>query len=796
MEKISEKIEIDEKEAEKLSSYLLLTALNPIIIIIITGIISGTIITLIRFNWWQFIYPFLGKTLPPLLTFYIFLFSAFAFILFTKFRGINQMIEEKKKNGIVSKEEFENFSQELLKLPQQIFIFSLSFWGLSIILTIIALLIYDIRDIQTYISYSLTILSLAFPVSFMSANTLGEKISKIIKSNKIPYMIYPKLSIPLKWKIIGGTISATVFCMLIFSLLHIEQTIRNFRENKAIKTEEDFMLYPERKEEIAGKLGVVWEISKNSESVLFEKWIQKGIREKLKVGENILFDYLSPSVFIFREKDEKTIEGILVPMKEIEDIAKGEFLKVIFVMAILITLSFLILNQIFGSYPTSFIQEYEKRIFITDDELFRLSIFISHLAYKTEKLEEENRVSISEMSRGVSQIYSELSTIRSKIQSSREKIKHLKPSLQRIIQLSARETEIEKISLDYNLENISQNLLNSVRTLKNIRERVEQTLSELLKFSNINIEIKDSIQQFQEERSIMVETKLSKKIEFARSSLRKIEDIIGKLENKIKSFSETAEKIENSIKGFSEITEGMDKLRKKLVILSMNTTIISARGTDVQMKNELSTIAKQMPTIIEEIRKVESETKNLKTIIDKLEEEFKVLQEEEFAKDIIDQLSGLIKGIDDILEDEISPLIYDIINQSSDTRRNLKRILGKATEIESFLGKIGESFAKAEREKNSLLMSFGETIDTLERISSKASEFERKFEKLSTEFKALAEKYINLKKEFQSSLYSIRSESQKLLSHVEETEKSLNEIRTAIDGIMNYIMELVQKIER
>jgi len=786
-EKLEEKDESEDLEKE-IREKVFISFIISLVFIISAGLIIGIIITLVRFNWWKFISLLLSKTLPPLLAIYFSILLIFAVILWIKVRDLIVEINERVKRAKTSDNALSEISQKVSSVAQFTFISSLSAYFLAAILTPVVIHFQDIGDIHISIIYVSSIISVSFPSAFVTSTLIGSALSEKIRLPKtyLKETLYIA-NIPLRVKIIGGIMSIIFLISPILFIYHLETTIRSIKE---IQAKEIFNSFS-RGEHIP--YSIRWEVTRDSlKNLPFEKQIFDAIEEKIKLKEGFLFDYLSPAIFIFREKDSKTIEGYVVPMIWVEDKIKSEILPFIIISVILSGLSVLLINISIGRYISRAMRDSEKRIIITDDEFFRISSIISKQSYEIEDLSNKYSKTQEEVRQSALQIYSMLTDTRTGIHRTQEEIRKIKTSITRINQLISKDIETETSLPTEQIEPIYHKVNAITKDIKRIKDKVNEVLSQITEFSNEKITTRTSQRDIHyDEMMSLKEVMLSKKIEFAKSNIEKLDEFLEKLREKSERFVSIVGKISSDIDKFISLQDDIEKLRKRLVILSVNTTIIAVRS-EGQSKEELSIIAKQMSETIDEITKISNNIKEIKEIANRIENEYLSFSEDGAIKDILSDISGLIKSIQDIIEEDITTLASDITKSSSELILNMKQLSSRINETDEFLKKLYQTLPKIENKKHEISTSFEEAIKDLQDLSVKSQEMEKKCENISKNFELILEKYRNFKAEFQNIIYSIRSETKKIFDTIEKIEKEQNNIKTTIEKVLKFISELLQ----
>ncbi len=779
----------DIKDLEKeIREKVFISFIISLIFIISTGLIIGVIITLVRFNWWKFISILLLKTLPPLLAVYFSILLIFAVILWIKIRDSIGEINEIVKRTTKSDNTLSQISQKVSSVAQFTFISSISSYFLAAVLTPVVIYFQDIGDIHVSIIYVSSIISVSFPSAFVSSTLIGSTFSEKIRLPKtyLKETLYIA-NIPLRAKILGGIISIIFLISPIFFIYHLETTIRSIKE---IQAKEIFNSFS-RGEHIP--YSVKWEVSRdNLKNLPFENQIFEAIEKKIEIKEGFLFDYLSSAIFVFREKDSRTIEGYIVPMIWVEDKIKSEILPFIIISAILAGLSVILINISIGRYISRAVRDSEKRIIITDDEFFRISSIISKQSYEIEDLSNKYSRTQEEVKQSVLQIYSMLTDTRTGIHKTQEEIRKIKTSITRINQIISKDIEAEPPLPTEQIEPIYYKLNSITKEIKRIKDKVNEVISQITEFSNVKIASRIPQRDIHyDERMSLKEVMLSKKIDFAKSNIEKLDEFLEKLREKSERFVSIVGKISSDIDKFISLQDDMEKLRKRLVILSVNTTIIAVRS-EGQSKEELSIIAKQMSETIDEITKISKNIKEISEIANRIENEYLSFSEDGAIKDILSDISGLIKSIQDIIEEDITTLASDITKSSSELILNMKQLSSRINETDEFLKKLSQTLPKIENKKHEISKSFEEAINDLQDLSLKSQEMEKKCENISKNFELILEKYRNFKAEFQSVIYSIRSETKKIFDTIEKIEKEQNNIKTTIEKALKFISDLLQ----
>jgi methyl-accepting chemotaxis protein len=792
-----EEVKNEEKElgierniGAKIKEAIIFSFIFSLGLIVSVGTIVGVMITLIRFNWWKFINPFLAKTLPPVLVLYISIFAIYLVVLWIRSKDIENDLASKIKNGISSEKDLMEVSQKISSFAQFAFISSILAWIVCAILTPISLYLQDISDLQTIIVYVFSVISLSLLSSFTIATIIGNTLSHEIKISKTAVEVLSRARIPIRIKILAGVTSVMLLFVSIFFIFHIEKSIKDLKEKEARELYNIFS----KGEEIP--YGVKWQITKDKpdNNIPFEKEIIEAIEEKTKLKEGILFDYISPSLFIFREKDDKTIYGQLIPLPWVEDKIKSDIIPFFIVAIILGVLSSFFINITIGKYISRAISESEKGIIPTDDEFFRVSSVISKQSYQIEDVSNKYAKIYDETQKAILHIYSSLIDTKTGIHKIQEETRRLKTSVGKISQLTSKEIEIEDISTEYSIESIYQKINSAAKEVKKIRDRVNELLSQITEISVVRTSSTSPTHKdiYYDERTSVKEVMLSKKIEFAKSNLERIDEFLERLKEKIAQFSGIVEKISVDMDKFSSLREDIDGLRKRLVILSMNTTIIAVRN-EGQTKEELSIIAKQMSETIDEIKKIENRVKELTSIAKRIENEYLNFSQDGTIKDILSDISGMIAGVKDTIEEDIISLAYDIARSSSDTRSAMKHLLSRISEMDEFTKKLSNLVSKVESEKHEIISSFEIVLREIENLSSISKEVEEKCEKILSSFEMLVEKYKSIKREFKNILNSIRLENQKILETVEKIEQENNDIKNSLEKTLKFIAELLQQ---
>ncbi len=781
---------IERNIGAKIKEAIIFSFIFSLGLIVSVGTIVGVMITLIRFNWWKFINPFLAKTLPPVLVLYISIFAIYLVVLWIRSKDVENDLASKIKNGISSEKDLMEVSQKISSFAQFAFISSILAWIACAILTPLSLYLQDISDLQIIIVYVFSVISLSLLSSFTIATIIGNTLSHEIKISKTAVEVLSRARIPIRIKILAGVTSVMLLFVSIFFIFHIEKSIKDLKEKEA---REIYSIFSNG-EEIP--YGVKWQITKDKpdNNIPFEKEIIEAIEEKTKLKEGILFDYISPSLFIFREKDDKTIYGQIIPLPWVEDKIKSDIIPFFIVAIILGALSSFFINITIGKYISRAISESEKGIIPTDDEFFRVSSIISKQSYQIEDVSNKYAKIYDETQKAILHIYSSLIDTKTGIHKIQEETRRLKTSVGKISQLTSKEIEIEDISTEYSIESIYQKINSAAKEVKKIRDRVNELLSQITEISVVRTSSTSPTHKdiYYDERTSVKEVMLSKKIEFAKSNLERIDEFLERLKEKVEQFSGIVEKISVDMDKFSSLREDIDGLRKRLVILSMNTTIIAVRN-EGQTKEELSIIAKQMSETIDEIKKIENRVKELTSIAKRIENEYLNFSQDGTIKDILSDISGMIAGVKDTIEEDIISLAYDIARSSSDTRSAMKYLISRISEMDEFTKKLSNLVSKVESEKHEIISSFEIVLREIENLSSISKEVEEKFEKILSSFEMLVEKYKSIKREFKNILNSIRLENQKILETVEKIEQENNDIKNSLEKTLKFIADLLQQ---
>jgi hypothetical protein len=175
-----EEVKNEEKElgierniGAKIKEAIIFSFIFSLGLIVSVGTIVGVMITLIRFNWWKFINPFLAKTLPPTLVLYISIFAIYFVVLWIRSKDIENDLASKIKNGISSEKDLMEVSQKISSFAQFAFISSILAWIACAILTPLSLYLQDISDLQIIIVYVFSVISLSLLSSFTIATIIG-----------------------------------------------------------------------------------------------------------------------------------------------------------------------------------------------------------------------------------------------------------------------------------------------------------------------------------------------------------------------------------------------------------------------------------------------------------------------------------------------------------------------------------------------------------------------------------------------------------------------------------------------
>ncbi len=772
---------------------IILSSLSPLYIILVTGFISGVVLALVRLDFWQFVFPLLLNIIPYLLVVYLFMYFIFIFAVWLRGRELYDLVKC-AESGIKDEKEFIELADKLVRFPLYVAILSFMFWVLSVLLTILVLYFGDISDFQTTALLAVLIFSLSFPVSALVYFSMERYIIRLLDGvQSLPWKIYPSMSYPLRHKFFYFLVSVLIFSIGFTVVLSSEINIRSLKTEKSKIYFEAFL----RGERVQNALHWTAEFDRAGKltTPFIDDVVLDAIYKKLKRGENILFDYASPGVYIFTEIEGK-VDGVFLPMFWVEDRVK-DYLLLFFPVALFIL--FLVSGVFFGSIGRNIEEVFRgfgRRVILTGDEFFQISLHTTALARDLEEINSKYSTLALDMGNNLSRLFNDMISLRVKISSAIDSLKSIRLSLNNIFQYAGREIiEIEFYSGQI-IERASDDVISALRELIALKEKFSEMINELQQVNlsaSINLP-KDALSiNLLEERYSVLESSLMKRIEFLRNSVVSVEGIISKVDERIRDFRNVIKDIFGNMKQFEGIYSDIDRLKKKFVILSMNASIISAKEIHGAGGGEFSTIAKQMSSLLnEELRKLEIGIRNLGDFTRSSASKIDIMAADGSFEDVIEGIRGAIGRVEDLLDD-LALDLKQVIDQANEMKGIARQIVSFAFEAEENISRVYAISGHLNSLGSEVAHCIERVIKRMDEAVGKVASAEGEAEKLLRHLNSLSSKYQEMVRTMKSAFSEIRSESKKLIEILSKLEDELKSIRSVVDRTCSFVENMIQK---
>lgn len=766
---------------------LLLGAISPVYIVLILSIALGVVHTTIRFNHVELIFPFISRILPPMLIVYTLLFGVYIIYTFSKTRDLDKVVNHRL-----------DFIKRTMRLPKSLGILSLIFWFLAAASTFFILYAFEIIDTLTIVSISVLIFALG-PLVAISIKTITERnIAEVmsfyrdeIDKDEINKMATDKV----KKKVLHFASASIFACASVIIIFSGEILSRNIKDTESKNYLDRYF----RGENIPNKID--WRIDEKDDkkSSLIDSYIRKAIIYKIERGENILYDYLSSSIFIFSRK-EKAIEGVFIPLPEAEQKAIEHILTLSIVSILVYALLFVVYSTSIGRYLADSLANIGKRVWFGGDEFTPLSVELILMKKELEQKEaacngiRENSIYI------LSYVFSELITMRATLNSILSSIRGLKLSINRAIQLTGKDMEEIELQIQ-NIQPIPTEQVNSLlKTIKEVENHIDVINTEtqnIIRYAEPTaFSIKTVTEKQHDGRFSTVETSIVKRLEIMGNTIRELEGAISKAANVLKSIQANISKFRELLKTIDEILLDTDRLKKKLFVLSMNISIVSGKTTQEDIMEELSSIAKQMSSLLsDELKKVEIGLKNLNEHIRKQVSNLTTETGDHIGESYMISAEGIAGRIDDTIEQLYTDVKY-VIDHANDMRKNIKALNESLTNILSYVKRTSGYFSKIVNVASSTHEELTKLSSGISSINEQLTTIGSDVEKLFRDSKNIVSRYKTMVSEFNLTVKNIRTEVTKMYESYGKFETTLQKVVSDIEKVTEAIQDTMYKLSK
>lgn len=777
----------ESKKFDEVKKAFLVNSLIPVYIVIILGIIVGLFISLMRFNYWNFIFPFLSRLLPPILLIYLFLFGLYFIYSWSRLVLIKESLDNLNIDSL----------KKIITFPTLIGYISFAVWIVAAFATFVFLYVFEIIDILTIVSLSVLILGIGPIVALSLRTNLERSFSEILSNYSIDLkdnqdfssLIADRMRRKVMYYVLSGILAVTSV-LAVFSAEELSRTVKDSES-------QSYMNQYFQGETILNQ--IEWKIDETGKQThaIIDDHIKKAILEKSDKGENILYDYLSSSVFIFAKK-ENTIEGIFVPLPDAENKAVTLIIIMIILSAVIQGLILVVYNTSFGRYLMESFLSLGKKLWFGGDEFTPISADLIMNKNRLEKMENKYNKIKEDAGYILSQVFSELISMRARINKIIGDIRIMKLSINRTIQLTGKEIEEFEFQLqDFAPLSVDQidMLLKMVRDVSNLINGISVETQSLLKYTDKSILSPNiSSERFIDSRFPAVETSIVKRMEMITNTMRELESSISKTSGVLKAVQENISKFRELLKMIDEILLDADRLKKKLFVLSMNISIVSGKATQEEIMEEVSSIAKQMSSLLaDDLKKVEVGLKNLggqiRSYVGNLSSELG----DGFGESYIISAEGIAGRIDDIIEQLQTDVRY-VIEQGNDMRKSIKEILEILSNVSSAVSKISSSISKIDQMANSSQDNIEKVSSIVGSIEEQISNLSSNMEKFHRESKNIILRYKNLVSEVGLMMKNIRGEMIKMLDSFDNFESLLSKVVSDIEKLTESIQDSMYRV--
>ncbi len=776
--------------SDKLRKIVFLSILLPIYLSVFVGLVVGVVFSVVYLNWWKLIYPFLLRILPPLIFVYIVLLGVYAFAVLVRTKQVYRQLLQLENQGIGTGAELLQFINSYSSLPFYSASVSFLIWIIAGILSYVIIRVGEISSERVALFFLLNIVFLALPVSQIIYYYLEREFAKIFKiEGKIREKIYFSPTISVKFKILIAFISYALFVAFLVSSIFIENHIRQLRYSEAKQVFDDFV----RGESIPGtvpfEIGIL-----DSEHPFIDKVIISSMKEKLSIGENILFDYVSPGAFVFFAS-QNVIKGLYLPLKWIDDEFKKLFLSLFGILAVII----LVVIYAFYSSLVSYISQAldlidSKNLVVTNDEFFKISIENNYTHGMVEILSSRCDDFSSRIGKVLSKIFSDSISLRGQINSLINDLKLIRINSERIIAMSGKEIETLEVLTFEASSSSSEEVLDIIKELRDLRGKLSSVSSKFQKIYDIlKGGPKRVLTLSQDEVGSRIGTQVEKKFQILISSFEMFKKSLDELSESVKISKDTFEDLEEKFRDIESLRSEIDRLKKRLVILSMNISISSAKITQTEVAGEFSTFSKQLSNLIsEDVKRIESGTKEIISLINEIRRKLEILLGDNAIADKIESVKAYAGKVDDILEDFMSYL-NQLGGYVSNTKKTFSEVSRLVSEFESKFSDIANASEDIKGVVAEIIPSVDNIFSKLEKVSQSIRELESRYERFSSEYRMIISRYNGIVRDMRVSLEGIREESRKIILAVDKLEQDLNNIRILVDKTISYTESVMKE---
>lgn len=751
----------------------------PAYFIIVLGLIIGIFISFVRFNHGDLIFPFFMKFLPPVFVVYFFLLSLYFIytwnkVLFLQSLSLNESV------------------RHFVEFPRFLGIVSLIFWLVASISTFLVLYFFEIVDRLTNVSLSILTIGLGPIVSLTVRTNMERRLASLFSDYEINLKEEPDNLIKDKLRIktlyyISAIFFVSASILIVFSGEFISRTIK---DSESVNLVESYF----RGEKILGQ--IYWKLEDRPSFI--DDHTRKAILKKVQRGENVLYDYLSPSVFIFSKRGE-SIEGIFVPIPQAESKALIIIIFLILISAIVQAVLILTYNTSFGRYLMEAFLSAGRKLWFGGDEFTSFSARFIEMNRKYKDLEDKYNKAKEEYGYILSQIFSEFISIRTRINSVLGSIRGVKVSISRIIQMSGKESEDTDVLLDdsfsiplEHLEPLAKKLKDVSVVINELRVEVQSLLKQVelgLHASYIPVEEKLIGSTFS-----VAEASIIKRMEMVSSTMRELDVSISNTSDALKSIHQNISKFRELIKFIDGILLDADRLKKKLFVLSMNISIVSGKVIQEEIMEELSAVAKQMSSLLsDDLRKVEVGLKNLGLHVRNYVSGLSSSETVDIGENYVVSAKGIAGRIDDMF-DYMQNEIKQIIEQSNDMRKNLKDMSDLVRNLTLVVGKVRDSLNKLDGLAISSQQDIEKTLSSISELTERISSVASSVEKFRRETKSAIERYKNVLSEFGLLMKNLRNEIVKIQESYDKVESVLSKIASDVENITEKLQESMNRL--
>lgn len=775
---------MNETKINVLKRAFIVSSIIPAYVIIFLGLFVGAFISVVRFNQWDLLFPFFVKFLPPVIVIYFFLLSLYFIYSWSKLLSLQGAIENIGDLSSV---------RQLVEFPRFLSITSFIFWIFAAVSTFFVLYFFEFVDNLTSISLSVLTLGLGPVVALTIRANMERSLAYLFSDSElnIKEELDSLVKGGLKRKVlyqVFAVMSATTSVLAVFSAEFISRTVKDDESKNLV---ESYF----RGEKILNQIS--WKLDNGVKVDFIDDYVRKAIIKKVQRGENILYDYLSSSVFIFSKKGN-SIEGIFVPIQQAESKALSTIFLLLFLSLILNSVIIAMYNASFGRYLMEAFLSIGKKLWLGGDEFTLLSAKLILTNRKYKEMELQHGKMKEECGYMLSQVFSEFIAIRSKINSVLGHIRAVKISIGRIIQMSGKEVE----EIDIHLGDFASIQLEQMETIsKKLRD-----ISSLI--GGVRTEIQNLIRYVSSDsRSPYIPTEklidsgfsvaeasIIKRMEMISNTMSELDSSISKTSEVLRSIQEGISKFRELLKMIDGILLDADRLKKKLFVLSMNISIVSGKVTQEEIMEEFSAVAKQMSSLLsDDLRKVEVGLKNLGVQIRNYVGSLSSSETVDIGESYVISAKGIAGKIDDIFDSMQNEIRY-IIEQSSDMRKNLKDMIEVVRNLTSTIGKVQSSLSNVDNLTSTSQEDIEKISSVVSGLAEQINSVFSSVRKFCRDAENTITKYKNTLSEFGLLMKNVRSEIVKIQESYDKVESVLSKITSDIEKVTEKLQESMNKI--